>query len=707
MKKLIIGLTLTLGTLFGYSQEIQKHIQQMSQVPTQVQVTQVQSLSRNIQDPVLKIVKKYSEIQVTSQGRAIVNSTGYIELDIPYQDKIFSALVYKTEYSPEILTASGVKLTSEVQSFRGILANDPKSLVSISIDPQGQMYGFISTQDQLYTITKLENQQRTIVYSQSDLILKGGLDCASLEVPEVSKLQSKPSKSNLDPQRCIQAYWETKYDLFQLKGSAQNLQNYIQAAFNQVQTLYLNDGINIRLKTLFINDLPDTYPGPSTYNFLTQFQSGRPQSTGDVNILMGTTGGGGIAYVNSLCTTYDYGYCMIGSTFNNVPVYSWTIMVLAHEQGHILGSPHTHNCSWTINGVPNQAIDGCAPSVGYGFEGTCNIPSTDPSYKPLQGGTIMSYCHLTSVGINLSLGFGPLPKALILDRINTRGCVSNCDPNGPPLDTCWAPENLVTWNLTSTSAKVTWNSRPGTLNNYSYSPEYKTQSSSTWIILPSTIPALQNLSSLTPSTQYNFRVKTNCTQGTSGYSSTNFSTLNAPPPPDSCRGVYKTPGISIQGSTTNLVGTRVSVATGITNQGSNPGFEWFLNTVSTGAHTPVYSFTPNNLDQLYCTLTNPDSCFRPHVVPSNTLTFNTVSTQLVYISCCTKYNPDFKTTQYQLTSRLIGLSTATYEWRDKLGILLSTLPSFNTNFLSPGIQEFTCTVTSSGIKYTSNTIKIQ
>ncbi len=38
----------------------------------------------------------------------------------------------------------------------------------------------------------------------------------------------------------------------------------------------------------------------------------------------------------------------------------------------------------------------------------------------------MSYCHLTSAGINFNLGFGPLPKALIINNINNASCLTNC-----------------------------------------------------------------------------------------------------------------------------------------------------------------------------------------------------------------------------------------------------------------------------------------
>ncbi|MEO7523186.1 MAG: T9SS type A sorting domain-containing protein, partial [Ferruginibacter sp.] len=54
---------------------------------------------------------------------------------------------------------------------------------------------------------------------------------------------------------------------------------------------------------------------------------------------------------------------------------------------------------------------------------TCANPG-----NPSGGGTIMSYCHLLStVGINFNYGFGPQPKALIINNINNASCLSTCN----------------------------------------------------------------------------------------------------------------------------------------------------------------------------------------------------------------------------------------------------------------------------------------
>ena len=49
----------------------------------------------------------------------------------------------------------------------------------------------------------------------------------------------------------------------------------------------------------------------------------------------------------------------------------------------------------------------------------------------------MSYCHLTGVGINFNLGFGPQPGNVIRNTVNASGnCLTNCEGDPPPPDYC-------------------------------------------------------------------------------------------------------------------------------------------------------------------------------------------------------------------------------------------------------------------------------
>ena len=131
---------------------------------------------------------------------------------------------------------------------------------------------------------------------------------------------------------------------------------------------------------------------------------------------------GGIAVLDGLCHPFNsakMSFSSIGSSFRAVPDFSFTVMVVAHELGHLFGSHHTHACVWNGN---NSAIDGCA-----GFtEGGCRNPGL-----PSQGGTIMSYCHLQRTGINLSLGFGLQPGNVIRNNVAAASCLQVCNTQPP------------------------------------------------------------------------------------------------------------------------------------------------------------------------------------------------------------------------------------------------------------------------------------
>jgi hypothetical protein len=387
-----------------------------------------------ISERIAETVTKYTLFEQAGDKETILRTKPeYLRLKFPVDNgsRIMSLLLFRTDISPNgfsLITSDGKNSEPEtIIHYRGVIENNPVSIASFSFSTTESM-GLISSDEGNYVLGKIENNASGIhmIYNDADLIPGFLFDCnTDVSVPQNYKQVYNPNGSNLHTLKCVDWYWEVDYDIFVGKGSLANVNTYMQGIFNQVSTLYANDGIDISLQTLYVWTTVDPYTGPSTSNYLSQFGSYRTSFAGDLANLMGYQGSGGIAYIDGLCgaTQYKMGYCGISSSYQTVPTYSWTVEVVAHEEGHLLGSRHTHDCVWNGN---NTRIDGCGPAAGYS-SGSC---ASGPI--PVKG-TIMSYCHLSpNPGINLALGFGPQPTALMIDNINNSSCLAACTSCTPP-----------------------------------------------------------------------------------------------------------------------------------------------------------------------------------------------------------------------------------------------------------------------------------
>ena len=306
--------------------------------------------------------------------------------------------------------------------YRGVLASDKNSIVAISIF-DGEVAGIVSDPSGNYVLGKLKGGKTNdhVFFNDADLPNADLGECATEDslLPYSAKDLAPLDVHAKDANNCVNVYMEVDYSITQQRGGVAGATSFITAMFNQVAVLYANDNININMSELFVWDTQDPYNSTSSSGNLTAFRSNRTSFNGDVAHLVSFQASGGVAYVNVICNgNYGYGFSSINNGFANVPTYSWTVNVVAHELGHNFGSQHTHACVWNGN---NTAIDGC-----YATEGGCASAVGLPS----GGGTVMSYCHLTSAGVNLNNGFGPQPGNLIRNRVYNNACLSACSTTG-------------------------------------------------------------------------------------------------------------------------------------------------------------------------------------------------------------------------------------------------------------------------------------
>ncbi len=255
-----------------------------------------------------------------------------------------------------------------------------------------------------------------VLFPDGQLLDRQELECATPDsgLPYSEKELGRNTEAK-STGGCVDIYFEVDYDIFYDKGSVSAAAQHIAANFNEVATLYETIDIDLRISEIFVWDEVSPYAGTSSSTLLTQFQNYRQTFNGDLAQLVSYQASGGIAVLDGLCHPYNaarMSFSSIQSNFAVVPIYSWSTLVIAHELGHLMGSQHTHACVW--NG-DTTAIDGCPGWT----EGYCATPGI-----PAEGGTIMSYCHLRSVGTNFMNGFSPQPAAVMSGRVaSAQNCV--------------------------------------------------------------------------------------------------------------------------------------------------------------------------------------------------------------------------------------------------------------------------------------------
>lgn len=416
---------------------------------------------------------------------------GPIELDL------VRAEIYSEGFS--LVTASTNAAAGHTAGvhYRGIIAGQPYTLAAISIFSD-EVMGTVSNAAGNHVLGKVEGSATEhIYYAERDLIDPPTFQCLTADdegdIPE----RRANGQGDAKTVRCVDLYWEVNHNIFLDKGGLTNTSNYITGLFNQHAALFDNDGISVMLSELYIWDVPSPY---IDWGIFTQFLEYRDSFNGDLANLI-TAGGAGAAlgFAGLCASNVDSSMCYSGiySWYNTLPTYSQSVKVIAHEEGHLLGSRHTHACVWNGN---NTAIDGCSS-----VEGTCpQLP-----LPPAGSGTIMSYCqNQSSVGVNFINGFGPQPAALIVDNVNAASCVNACGTAG-----CGIPSDVSSAPLAN-SATLTWSAVSGAA---SYTLQWSVSTTGPWQTVAGISANNYTLLGLLPGATYLFRVRTECAEGSSAY----------------------------------------------------------------------------------------------------------------------------------------------------------------------------------------------
>lgn len=364
------------------------------------------------------------------------NRPEHVVIDLPYEGgKTMRVEMVKNEVlDPDfkVTTSSGSSFRyQEGLYYQGIVRGNARSVAALSMVGD-EIMGVVDVEgigNMILGVLENDVQNRYAFFRSEDLQHNMQMGCDTDEQPQAQMAQATEQLMEVaqSTNKCVKIYFECEYDMFVSRGSSiQGTIDYMTGIYNVVKALYDNEYVTTAISEIFVWNTPDDYPTTSTRDALFSFQARRGSSfNGNLAHLVsrGAPTGGGVAYLDVTCNKLSaFAYSYIHGSYNQFPTYSWTVNVIAHEMGHNLGSPHTHACSWNVNGTASQMIDGCGPNKGY-TEGSCPVAPL-----PTNGGTVMSYCHLVSgVGINFNNGFGPLPGDRIRSRVYNASCLTACN----------------------------------------------------------------------------------------------------------------------------------------------------------------------------------------------------------------------------------------------------------------------------------------
>jgi PKD repeat protein len=525
------------------------------------------------------------------------------------------------------------------------------------------------------------NNSIYILYKDSDVLYGREFKCG------VDDLQKQLSNNNgngdqLQSNQCIKIYFECDYQMFLDQGGAVNTANYVTGLFNVVQLLFNNEVINTEISEIYVWSATDPYiAGVTSNDLLNSFQATRTVFNGNVAHFLTTRNlnAGGLAYLDIICTPNNaYAMSNIDNTYSAYPNFSWTVEVITHELGHNFGSNHTHWCGWT-----GGAIDDC-----YAVEGSCS-----PGPTPTNGGTIMSYCHLTSSGIALTNGFGTQPGNAIRAAYAAASCLTACasppsaEFTANPIEYCTAPATVTfTDHTLGYTASWAWDiDNDGTIDYNTQSPTH----------------------TYTSTGVYSVKLIATNANGSNTILKTNYVIIGT-----------VVPGVTIaitSGSNSICEFTPVTFTATPINGGAVPTYQWYLNGVAVAGeiYTTYTSSLFANGDVITCEMTSTALCPSPATGMSTGITMTVTPLVIPDISISITSGSGTICAGTPVSFSAIGVnggSNPAYQWKINNVNVGTNSTSFSSSSLANG-DLVTCMLTSNAVcadppSITSNIIPI-
>jgi len=408
--------------------------------------------------------------------------------------------------------------------YMGNIKDSESSFAAVSIF-DGEISVLAATKEEgNLVLKKLKDSEEYLSFYERDVRLAPNMECGVDEnfivgIPEVERTSGQRAGE------CIRVHIEGNWELYRDEGQSVSATiNYVEGMFNVVTALYANENIDIALSYLNIwtnsNDPFTDNTSSEGLDALENYVSGNSVNGDLVHLVSGSNeGNGGLAWVDVLCNsniTRRTAYSNVNGYYSGLPLsYSWDTEVFAHEMGHNVGSRHTHACAWNGN---NTQVDDCGNvfvhNQGNTPEGNACFDSNNPIIPSSSvGGTIMSYCHLTSAGINFTNGFGTESGNRIRSEYTNASCLSACNTTG-----CPSPASVRISNVTGNSTTIAWEGGTG-IDSFKIVYGYGGNNTTIYVTASSA-----NLTGLDANTEYAATISSVCGIAESDGSDITFST---------------------------------------------------------------------------------------------------------------------------------------------------------------------------------------
>ncbi|WP_452230503.1 reprolysin-like metallopeptidase [Lacinutrix sp. MEBiC02404] len=297
----------------------------------------------------------------------------------------------------------------EIKTYVGVGVENPAAQLRLTITPQKGLSGMILSEKKTIFIEPYSNDLKTyitFVNSEGDVNSDTFL-CETESVLEKSGISNQEYMAlrNADDGQ-LRTYrlalaCTAEYAQYH-GGTLGGVMAAMTTTMNRVNGVYVRDlGLTMTMvdntSIIFFDAVTDGYTNNSGSAMLGENQTIVDANIGTANYDIGhvfSTGGGGVAYLNSPCTGSKAG----GVTGSGAPVGdAFDIDYVAHEMGHQFGGNHTQNNSCNRSSVSVEP--GSASSI-MGYAGICapNVQSNSDDYFHGE--------NIKEMWINISAGSG-------------------------------------------------------------------------------------------------------------------------------------------------------------------------------------------------------------------------------------------------------------------------------------------------------------